>query len=77
MTACAKQAESADVRLKKIEEASRAAKKQGVSPAQSEKEAGNVAFKQRQYQKVWHSIGQLHLPDIETCFAFCVEDHLL
>ncbi len=48
------QAESANVRLQKIEEASRATKKQELSPAETEKEAGNAAFKQKQYQKVGH-----------------------
>lgn len=55
---CTLQAESANERLRKIDDASRAAKKQDVSPSERENKAGNAAFKQKQYQKVGHILFQ-------------------
>ena len=45
-------AESAETRLKKIEQAGRAARKNQVSPAEGEKELGNQSFAQKKYEEV-------------------------
>jgi hypothetical protein len=52
------QAESTDVRLKRMEEASKASRGRDatqmkeLSPAESEKESGNDSFKKKDYEKV-------------------------